>query len=319
MLGFKIKHAKYKAYGGIMASDKRVAKKLKASLDIPKEVDENFNIDRRNEDDMVADFQKSGDLRILEKVYHLRVPTLRVWANKHFYPDLIASVDDLFEEFTVTFVKAAHKYNRKRGSFNTCLFTFLLNRVKNIKSSKHAKKRISENYDGPLNGMVLSLDYSYNDKDGDAITLKDVVANCPPEEACEGVICKLCAEETLDLLAHENMDFRGFLQRLSDGTSFASLIKEYKTRQGRIKLTSSQFKQMSGRAKKIEVANLVRSKGHFKDDFKLIEYNVASPHWLSYTIEMRKTNQTDNIIKKVRELRKNKGWYLHHIRGSVPA
>ena len=129
----------------------------------------------------------------------------------------------------------------------------------------------------------------------------------------------MCTEETLDLLAHENMDFRHFLERLSDGTSFASLIKEYKTKQGKIKLTPTQRKQIGQRGKKEVVAHFIRKNGKVDDDFKILDYKILPSNVMAYTIELKRTDETDSIIKQVRELRKNKDWYLNKIKGEVEA
>jgi hypothetical protein len=47
--------------------------------------------------------------------------------------------------------------------------------TRNLKNSKFAKKRISEEYTGPLCSMILSLDFPYSDGDGGDLTLKDVI------------------------------------------------------------------------------------------------------------------------------------------------
>jgi len=61
-------------------------------------------IDRYQEDSAVEQFQKTGDLKILEEVYRARIPTIRSWANKHYYPGLTFSVEDLFEDLSHMFI-----------------------------------------------------------------------------------------------------------------------------------------------------------------------------------------------------------------------
>ena len=95
--------------------------------------DKEICIDREEENAAVEAFQKSGDMSILEDVYIKRIPTLKVWAVKNYYPGLELTIDDFMEELSIVFVKAANKYNPEKGSFNTCLYTFLTNRIKNIK------------------------------------------------------------------------------------------------------------------------------------------------------------------------------------------
>lgn len=277
------------------------------------ETSDTIVIDRDEEDRDILLFQKTGDMKILEKVYKNRIPTLHSWANKNFYPGLMASVEDLFAELSIVFIKAAEKYDVKRGNFNTCLWNFLLNRIKNIKSSKHAKKRVSGDYNGPLNGMILSLDYSYNDKDGSALTLKDVI---PSEASAEDnfVLKETIFDETVTALSTDNPQFKEFLLKVSEGGSLASLMKEYKTRKGQITLNHSQAKKLAHRKSKKFIAAIIREQNNIKGDFNLSDYTLEGSA-LNYEIELKKTTETDNILKTIRELRKNKDVYLNQIKG----
>jgi len=266
-------------------------------------------IDRNQENKDVVDFQKTGDMKVLEKVYRNRIPTLRSWATKHFYPGLAISVEDLFSELSVVFVRAAQKYDRRRGSFNTCLFTFLLNRVKNIKNSKHAKKRISEFYNGPLCGMILSLDFPYNDKDGSEVTLKDVIPSGNPHEK-EFNLNKTHFDETLEILANNNSRLKKFLEKVSEGNSLTALIKEYRTKHGFVHITRNQAKKFCKNKCSKVVKELLKGKGAINGDFKLISYVVEGSSRLKYAVELKKTEETDFIMRTIRELRKNKEHYI---------
>lgn len=274
--------------------------------------DKEIVIDRDQEDSDVTRFQKTGDLNLLERVYKNRIPTLKSWASKNYYPGLTNSVEDLFEDLSVVFVKAAQKYNRRRGAFNTCLFTFLLNRIKNLHNSKYAKKRISDEYDGPLNGMILSLDFSYNDSDGSELTLKDIIPS------------KMKAEDSLDFrdvlsfISKGDPLLLGFFKKLCDGNSLAFLLKEYKTRNGFIDLLNKdEFKRLSERKSKKAVSEIIKSRNAIDGDFKLLDYELVkgSKNGLKYTVEMRKTKETDSIIKFIRDLKKHKEYYMSKIRG----
>jgi hypothetical protein len=271
-------------------------------------------IDRDEEDRDVAIFQDTGDMKLLEKLYRNRIPTLKSWANKHYYPGLTSSVEDLFEELSFVFVKAAQKYERKRGNFNNCLFTFLLNRLKNLKSSKHAKKRVSDKYDGPISGMILSLDYCYNDKDGSQITLKDILSN--PETMDKSYIHRNASfEETINVLSANNPQFKDFLVKVSQGGSLTSLIKEYKTKHGKIKVDSKQAKILSKRKSKKTVYEIIKSNDTFSEEFKVVNYSLDKACHLTYEIELKNTKETDNIMRSLRELKKNKDIYIDKIRG----
>lgn len=271
-------------------------------------------VDRDEEDRDVAIFQDTGDMRLLEKIYRNRIPTLKSWANKHYYPGLTLSVEDLFEELSFVFVKAAQKYDRKRGNFNNCLFTFLDNRLKNIKSSKHAKKRVSDKYDGPLSGMILSLDYCYNDKDGSQITLKDIISN--PETSDKSYVHRNTSfDETINVLSNSNPQFKAFLIKVSQGGSLTSLIKEYKIKHGKIKVDAKQVKILNKRRSKKTVYEIIKAQETFDNEFKVINYSLDKTSYLTYEVELKNTKETDSIMRSLRELKKNKSSYIDRIRG----
>lgn len=270
-------------------------------------------IDREEENRDVIEFQKTGDMKILEKIYKNRIPTLKTWTRQHYYPGLTLSPEDLFEEFSCVLVKAAEKYEAKRGvSFNTCLFTFLLNRVKNIKSSKYAKKRIADEYSGPISGMILSLDFTYNDSDGSQVTLKDIIAS--PETKEDGHISKKAFfEETLNILsASASPEFKDFLVKISEGGSVTALIKEYKMKTGSVKISNAMQRKLNKRKSKKIVSDLIKNEVNNK--FKLISYTVDK-NSINYEIELNKTKETDKIMKTIRDLRKNKEIYIGRIKG----
>lgn len=269
-------------------------------------------IDRDQEDAAVEHFQKTGDLKSLEQVYKQRIPTIRSWANKHYYPGLTFSVEDLFEDLSVVFVKAAERYDRQRGPFNNCLYIFFENRLKNIKNSRHAKKRLPEDYEGPAIGMVLSLDYAYNASDGSEVTLKDVIpANNPTET--DYVLNNTYMDETLNILSRNNPQFREFLGKIGEGNSLVSLIREYKTRKGTVKISKSQAEQFGTRKCSRMVADLIRAE--VDGDFKLVGYEVEGTSRLRYEIELKKTKETDQFMRSLRELRKNKEFYQRKLQG----
>ena len=290
---------------------KSITQKLVKKVNLTSVSDKDVIIDRKLEDDAVCRFQQTGDTAILEDVYIKRIPTIWKWTNDHYNPSLTNfSKEDLFSELSSVFVKAACDYEKKRGAFNTCLFTFLLNRIKNIKSSRHAKKRCSKEYDGPLSGMILSLDYSYSDKDGTEVTLKDILDDT--RHGPEQIPKNMHFEETLQILSKENQDIKGFLRQLSEGDSLSTLIKQYKTKDGFIRLNCSMSKQKRLPAK--TVSNLIRERVRPKYGFRLLNYKVRA-NKLLYRIEMKKTDETDMIVKTLRKLRKNKAKYLTEIVG----
>lgn len=276
--------------------------------------DKEIIIDRDQEDADVTRFQKTGDLNILERVYKNRIPTLKSWASKNYYPGLTTSVEDLFEDLSVVFVKAAQKYKKKRGAFNTCLFTFLLNRIKNLHNSKYAKKRISEDYEGPLNSMVLSLDFSYGDNDGSDLTLKEVIPGKTDAEESLGF------RDSISFLSKNDPLLMEFFKKICDGNSLACVLKEYKTRNGSIDLSGNkpELRKLSKRKNKKLVSKIIKSRNILDGAFKLLEYQLVQNggKQLKYKVEMKKTKETDFIIRFIRDLKKHKEYYVSKIKGN---
>jgi hypothetical protein len=267
--------------------------------------DGRFDIDRKKENELVCKYQETEDKIILEEIYLARIPTLEFWAKKHYYPGLACSESDLMNELTITFMKAVNGYKRNRGDFNTCLFTFLDNRLKNIKSSVHAKKRTSDIYQGPQSGMILSFDYAYADSvDGD-LTLQDIIPEDLYEENSAPVTLNL--EDTLHVLSNGDNELHVFLRGISTGKSISSLIREYKTRQGRINHNGKLLSQK-------EVKAIIKDK--IKEEFKLIDYKIVNGN-IEYEVELKKTEKADQVIKKIRELKRNKEYYLNKLGDTI--
>jgi hypothetical protein len=270
-------------------------------------------IDRVQENKDVVLFQKTGDVEVFEKLYANRIPTLKVWANKYYY--LLGSADDMFGELSFYFSKAVKKYDKKRGSFNTCLYTFLLHRIKNIRNGKKAKKRKPVGADPhSISNCTLSLDYDYNTKDGNESTLKDLLAN-ESDIGEKDIIEKINLEETINVLSKINPNIQGFLKRLGDGNTISSLIKELRLKKGRIKLNKAQANKLKIKNKcNRVVSDIIKDKTDIVK-FQLVEYKVTSTDSLHYTVELPKTKEADLVMKTIRHLRTNKEYLLNTING----
>jgi len=121
---------------------------------------EAFNIDRDQEDKDVAKYQKNGDEVLFEKIYNARIPTIKWWTRK--YHCVMGNYSDMEGELRYYFVRAINAYDKKRGSFNTCLFTFFLNRIRNIITKRSSNKRMPKGVKSNLDNFVLSLDYGWD-------------------------------------------------------------------------------------------------------------------------------------------------------------
>jgi len=278
-------------------------------------------IDRDKEDTNILQFQKTGDTRILEEVYLNRVQTLEIWASRYYY--LAGSSEDMFSELIQVFLKAVNGYKKKRKRktsingkltnlstpFNTYLWYSLTNHVLNLKSGARAKKRRSIGYDGPLNNMILSLDFQYKDGDGSDRTLKDAISN----DLSMAIHCdneSIHMKEILKIMSNGDPRIHKFLTKLSGGYSLAAAIQDCKTVSGKILLDVNQANKFGG-AKKYNstVSNIIAERRKIKEPFKVVNYYV-NKRYLYYSIELKKTEEADYVMKIVRLLKKNKDKYI---------
>jgi DNA-directed RNA polymerase specialized sigma24 family protein len=262
------------------------------------------DIDRNEEDKDVSKYQKTNDERLFEKIYKARIPTLQIWTRKYYY--LLGNKEDMYGEFCACFSRAVQTYKKSRGAFNTWLFTVLLNCARNLQIGRRAKKRIPIGVDpNSIGNFILSLDFSYDGKDGTNNTLKDILAEKMAVE--DDTISRIVADETSGIMASRNPIIKGFFKKLGDGYTIASLAKEYRTRSGQIKISKTQARRLSGKCKnKMIVTKLIRKKALIQDEFAVVDYSVAIPDSLCYTIEMKKTAEVDMVMRTIRRLRRDK-------------
>lgn len=265
-------------------------------------------INRKQEDKDVDTFQKTRDASLFEKIYEARIPTLQIWARRYQY--LTYSKEDMFGEFCLCFTKAILTYQKKKGyAFNTYLFRLLINCAQNLQTGRRAKKRLPIGVDPNAMGRaVLSLDYSYDGKDGSENTLKDIIANKMASE--DKIIDNMITDETLNTLSGKDLTIKGFLKKLSDGNTIASLIKEYKTKRGKIKISKMQAKRLNG---KKAVSKLIKRNIPIREDFMVLDYSVSNLNKLYYTIRLKKTDASDLVMRTIRRLRKDKQDILSQI------
>ena len=268
-------------------------------------------IDRKQEDANVILFQKTKDRTIFEKLYQDRIPTLQFWARRHYY--LTDSKENMFGELRYCFMKAVLKYQKNRGSFNTCLFTFILNYIRNLKTGKKAKKRKPEGADPEsMNNFVLSLDYSYGNDDGEGMSLGDILSD--KIEDRRSAADQIHLEETLDILSNRNGFVKKFLKALSAGNTLGNVLKASKIKRGSIKIKKNAFNLLKKKKKsKKIVTDLIKENMKTETQFSVVSYKIHAPNMLNYTIEMKKTKESDLILRAIRKLRRNKESILERI------
>jgi len=264
-----------------------------------------FDIDRDQEDIDVDNYQKTNNVLILEKVHKARISTLQFWAS-HYYYLMDNSVEDMFAEFEERFMKAINHYNKKRGHFNTCLYTFIRNCIRNLVTKKHGLKRwpVGAKFDFN-NGFLVSLDKEHQGKDGSKSTIMESVES--QVEDCKPPSRKMSLKETINILSHNNDKIKGYLKKISSGYTLASIIKECKTITGSIRINKKQCKKLNN---KKGIVKLIKTKNNIDDKFLLLDYEICKPLRVNYKIEMRKSKDADLFMKTLRKLRKNSNYYL---------
>lgn len=259
---------------------------------------EEVDIDRDEENEKIAEYQDTNDLAILQEVYLQRVPTLKHWTVTNWYPGLALSADDFFAELTLVFLKAANYYNRERGSFNTCLYTFLVNRIKNMKNARHAKKRSPKEYDGPLSSLLLSLDYEYYEKDGHSVKLSDLIEQ--DAEDHEG-INEIQLHDILRTLSDGDDALYDVLLRISKGSTISGALRPLKVREGHVQYNGKDIQEE-------DVRRLI-SENLGSDKFKIMSYSVNNES-ISFRVEMKKTQEFAEVNKKLKRIRRQKDRYM---------
>jgi hypothetical protein len=270
-------------------------------------------IDRKKENEMIVEFQNSGDLSILQEIYIGRIQTLKVWAIKNYYPNLAPSIDDFMEELTLVFLNAANKYNPEKGSFNTCLYTFLSNRIKNMKNASHAKKRRPERKTVESGEIFVSVDSHYHDsKSGRNIRMGDVLSRKKNDDH-SNFSKDLSFSDTVSILAGDDETLRSVFVRLGEGESFSSIIRGMKKKEGDISLSKREIASLreSGFSNlkdlivnNVDVDNL---------NFNILDYSLDGSGTLKYSIEFKSTDKIKMVRRKINDMRERREHFLNKV------
>ena len=275
------------------------------------EYTEEIEIDRKLENRDVDLYQKTHDVDILERVFKNRIPTLKFWAKKHYFPGLAPSIEDFYGELVIVFVKAIEGYSIERGAFNTCLYTFLLNRIKNIKSGKYTKKRRPDSYDGPISGIMLSLNMNYDEKGGKTITLEEKIENEDSQDYKKNMD-SIYFDESLKILSNGDETLTDMLKKIGNGQSINSVLKEYKTKNGEIHVDQETAIMIKDKRRRSILSKKIEEM-HKINNFKLMDYCIEGTR-VKYVIEFSKTKESLMLSKTLRHIRKNKNTYSNLLR-----
>jgi len=271
---------------------------------------EAFNIDRDQEDKDVAKYQKNGDEVLFEKIYNARIPTIKWWTRK--YHCVMGNYSDMEGELRYYFVRAINAYDKKRGSFNTCLFTFFLNRIRNIITKRSSNKRMPKGVKSNLDNFVLSLDYGW-DKAGDTDGNNHVFAKNMVDHKNKHTTEDMAMHETVNILSKGNPFIREVFHRLGEGHTVSSVLQEVKTRNGKIKLSKNKLRALMGKKRcKTIVSKLIKDEVRVGSGFSVVNYEIGK-NKIHYVIRLKKTKESDEILRVIRKLRKKRKELMKNI------
>jgi hypothetical protein len=260
----------------------------------PEAKKEFLKVDRGSEDEMVNEYKKHENPDLLEKLYELREPTLKVWARKHAY--LAPSEEDMFADLRTVWLKCvmSYKYDPdiravrtksgafvhdedgrvktsfKRTPFNTFMYTALRNYVSNLIKKKYAKKRLDA--DGvPLDFTMKSLDYEYGDNDGDGQSLYNILAGETHKEGSE-----MDAAKIINDISGGDPDIKQALESFAFDSHLKKLSTACRLCKGTVPISREEKRTLvGGGTKGTRLLNkLIRFSGRFSKDFKVLSYQV---------------------------------------------
>jgi len=158
--------------------------------------------------------------------------------------------------------------------------------------------------------MILSFDKPVSNSEGSERTLHDAISN-DLSMAIGYDDESIHMKEILKFMSNDDPRIHKFLTKLSEGYSLAAAIKDCKTVSGRVKLDEKQAKKFGG-AKRYNriVSDLVSDRHNIKESFKVVNY-LVNKRYLHYSIELKKTEEADFVMKIVRLLKKNKDKYIN--------
>jgi len=261
---------------------------------------EEIKIDRKQEDKDVVEYQINKDSKLLEKVYLNRVSSIKVWARKFYF--LSDSYEDMEGELRYYFYKAIMEYDNKRGSFNTCLYTFFRNCIRNILISKNAKKRRPLEIKSNLTNFVLSLDYGWNKSKEE--NCSEILYDKIIDYKYKSAEYHMTANETINLLSRNDGFIKSVFTKIGNGSTLSSVLKDAKIRNGKIDINKQQKKILMSKKNKKVALNIIKNEIDVNKGFSVVNYEVVD-NKMHYIIEMKKTKESDSILKAIRKLRKN--------------
>ena len=278
-------------------------------------------IDRDKEDQLVRKYQVDKDPSVLENLYALREPTLKIMARKFAWLD---NADDMFGELRDVWLRCVNGYEFrarprpikakngtlvldehgrvkmvvKRTPFNTYLYTSMRNKAWNILKKKHGKKMIDESGRSVLDSM-LSLDYEYGDGEGSKSLRDTLVGDSPSVEG--GVM----VEEAVRFISNGDSDVAAALRNYVDNTNLRRVSTACRIRTGTLWLSPDDKTALlhGGKSSIRRMKTMIKSTGCY-GKFRLLNFLIY-PSRVQYEIFVGKNHSLSKRLKKALSKCKN--------------
>ena len=285
-------------------------------------------VNRKKEDEMVVSYQTNGSQSVLEELYQLREPTLKVWAKKFSY--LKMEEEDLFAETVSIWLKCINSYEYepqqrilktkdghilydeqgnaqtqwKRTPFNTFLFTSLRNHLRNLYKRNYSKKKTDDNGNS-IDLNLISIDCEHEDGDSNKLSsLKNTLVgkdSLPSEVAL--------VRDLVDDIADGDKDVHYVLKKFVSDCHYKKIASACQYDEGRVAVDNkdadifiNNIGSKDARDKVIEMIDGSNryAKGYYLLNFKFNKENNT----VSFEVKRKDTSvlrKTIRVLKKYRE------------------
>lgn len=249
--------------------------------------------DRKEEDELVKLYQRTGDQKAHNRLFEIRKSTISVWARRYAW--VCDSEEDLFSELSLVWLRCVQKYKYeadvrpvrtkeghlvkdendkiktvfKRTPFNTFLFTSFKNHILNTIKKKYSKKRLDD--DGnPVEFGMKSLDFEYGE-DGEGANLYELIPGVSNPEPTQ-----IGADWIIEEISKGDKCVEDVLRKfVADG-----YIKDIKTacmlKNDVLKLTKRdrEFLIAGGLKAHLYLKDMIVKSKKFKDSFLISSYQI---------------------------------------------
>lgn len=194
---------------------------------------EKEKIDLNTEDQEILTYQQTEDQELIRKIYTRRIDTLKFWTFKTYSEFDWGkhngwTTDDLYQEFTLVFLRTVKHFKPNKKHWNTLFFTSAKNHIKNL-------KELSFSYDkNKLADGTISLDYIYHSKDAtcsnnksDLDTLHNLIDMSYQDTSYTSYHGRIDCNEWIDKMCDHDIILREILVKLSEGYTVRKLSQTY--------------------------------------------------------------------------------------------